>query len=629
MTDLLCTVCLAGQDPDATNEKTPMTQLAKAMQLVARCNVLLMLAGAVALAGCGGGGGGNAHASSTQDHGTVDTNAAVSTSGPKPTDAEARRFLTQATFGPTSADVLAVTERGYAAWIDAQLSMPTAADRHYKYYSARLSQLRSTNPSAKGNGELITHSFWKQALTAEDQLRQRTAFALSQIFVVSWNDACLVNSPQGVADYMDMLTAHAFAPYRELIDKVAKHPVMGCYLSHLRNEKEDNATGRQPDENFARELLQLFSIGLVQLNPDGTPKKNSQGEHIETYTPEDIKGLAKVFTGWGFSCGGLSTNLCFWRGVDSPTGATPEGAWTQQMQGYSSYHSRSEKNFLGHVIPANSGNVAANTTTALDVISRHPNVAPFISKQLIQRFVTSNPSPAYISRVTQAFTQSGGNIGATVKALLLDPEAREWPKTTDLTSGKVREPIMRITALLRSVGATSMTGNYQISSSDSPVYALSQSPYKAPSVFNFYRPAYAPTSPGFPSSMVAPELQIHDETSTAAYVNYVYSLLTSGLGVHVPTDRGLSKDVQPDYFINSTNRFLTLSDDPPKLVQAINNELMYGRMSEQLSTLITDHISTIIESRTPSASTLTERNLKRLQAALLLTLASPEFLVQQ
>jgi len=300
---------------------------------------------AAMVAGCGGGGGGT-ESNTTARPQDAESIAFAQMMSVAPNSNEARRFLTQATFGPTEASTVAVQQQGYRAWIDSQLAMPANPSQHLTFFNARMAELRAINPTANRNSNFVIFSNWNSYLNNNDQLRQRMAFALSQIFVVSLTDDCLNFQPQAVASYADMLTNQAFGSYRNLLESVARHPAMGCYLSHLKNRKEDLTTGRQPDENFAREVMQLFSIGLHRLNMDGTPVRDGNGALIDTYTSDDVKGLAKVFTGLSFGCNSTSSN-CFWRGVDAPTGAPPDSIWTLPMRFYPAEHSTSGKRFWG------------------------------------------------------------------------------------------------------------------------------------------------------------------------------------------------------------------------------------------------------------------------------------------
>lgn len=536
------------------------------------------------------------------------------------TAAEATRFLAKGTFGPTETETTRVSQLGYFAWIEEQFAKPRAY--HGTYWDAENASIIAASGGARtASGDQVSNSFWKQALIGDDQLRQRVAFALSEIFVISMADGSIDywdKRTRGAAGYLDMLGDNAFGNYRTLLESVALHPMMGRYLSHLGNEKEDPDSRRLPDENFAREVMQLFSIGLVQLNLDGTPKL-AGGQQIPTYGPADIAGLAKVFTGWG------------WYGPD-----TSEGRWYgwveaadrnyRPMQAYPNYHSTSEKSFLGITIPAQSvADPKASLKIALDALFLHPNVGPFIGKQLIQRLVTSNPSPAYVERVAAAFNNNGagvrGDMKAVIRAVLLDPEARR-PDFSQ-SYGKLREPILRISAFLRAFNARSKSGKYLVGRTDDPSYGLAQSPLFSPSVFNFYRPGFIPpnTASG-EAGLAVPEMQITNEVSVAGYANYVMFALSNG----VPLWGSAQGDIQPNL-----TELLPLAATPASLVDRIDAKLFAGAMSNELKTSIINGAGTIgIPAPTATNSAQVDAaKLNRVRFALWLALASPEFIVQK
>ncbi|MET0350106.1 MAG: DUF1800 domain-containing protein, partial [Rhizobacter sp.] len=472
----------------------------------------------------------------------------------QPTAEAAARFLTQSTFGPNQESIDWVRLHGPAAWVKLQLTQPQ--NPHRAYLDVVAASFVGTDSTIQQSH--FRESFWTQALTAPDQLRQRAVFALSQIFVVSFADSNLSGQIRGVTSFYDLLGEKAFGNYRDLLEAVTLHPAMGQYLTMLRNQKEDGK-GRVPDENYAREIMQLFSIGLYELNTDGTYKG---GTPTETYTHEDIQGLAKVFTGWSWYAGPAladRTNSRFGGG-----NANPDRDW-MPMQAYANYHSVTEKKFLGVTIPANAKSDAeADLKIALDTLFNHPNVGPFIGKLLIQRLVTSNPSPAYVGRVATAFNNNGqgvrGDMKAVFTAVLLDPEARSY-NTLSNSAGKVREPVLRLSSLLRATKATSVKGNYTgIDDTDNSVTRLSQTVLRSPTVFNFFRPGYTPPGSDIAKAgFVSPELQLTNEVSVAGYLNYIRGWVSAST----------SRDVQPDW-----TPFVALAEDVPALVDRVNLLLM-------------------------------------------------------
>jgi uncharacterized protein (DUF1800 family) len=584
---------------------------------------LLAAALAALLAACGGGGGATA----------VNEQAAGLPGAPvvdKPADAaEAARFLTQATFGPTDAEVERVMAIGYERWVDEQLAKP-AAPVHRTRWEGADAALKAIDPARSAWQDEVLNSFWKQAVTGDDQLRQRVAFALSQIFVISMQGSQVGDHPRAAADYLDMLGDKGLRTYRELLEAVALHPQMGIYLSHLRNQKADARTGRVPDENFAREVMQLFSIGLHELHLDGTPRL-SDGQPVETYGPADISGLARVFTGWSWSCPEWPDSGCFyWGEVDGRR--SPDLSFAA-MQGYPQFHSREEKTFLGTTIPAQSvADPVASLKAALDTLAAHPNVGPFIGRQLIQRLVTSNPSPAYVADVARVFADNGagvrGDMKAVVKAVLLHPQAR----LITPSSGKVREPILRLTAFLRAFPSSSDSGDWRVGSTDDPGASLGQSPLRSPSVFNFYRPGYVPPGTGAAAQgLVAPEMQIAHETTAAGYVNFMRDGIASGVGQWNGVVGGVARnrrDIQQDFGAE-----LALADQPAALLDRLDAKLTYGRMPAALKGEIQSAIESIAIPALNAAGTnqgpIDNARRNRVRSALLLVLASPEFAVQK
>ncbi|MFF7395941.1 DUF1800 family protein [Achromobacter sp. NPDC008082] len=501
------------------------------------------------------------------------------------TPGQASRFLAQATFGPTPAQIDAVVREGYAPWLDAQLAMPPS-QTHFDW----LLQQKKNTEAFKGNGinAPLESTLWRKFISAEDQVRTRVAFALSEIFVVGVQSITASWPLFGAAGFMDLLAEHALGNYQTLLTAVTKNLSMGCMLTYRGNRKEDPKTGRHPDENYAREVMQLFSIGLLELEPDGTVRKEN-GAPIETYDNADVQGLAKVFTGWDIN--GPETDVEFHR---------------RPMALNNAQHSMAEKRFLGAVIPPGTdGHLSLKR--AMDVICAHPNVGPFIGMQLIQRLVTSNPSPAYVARVSAAFNDDGkgvrGNLKAVVRAILLDPEARN-PDLNDPAWGKVREPILRFSGWARAFGATSTNGAWAMPDTTDNTIRLAQSPMRSATVFNFFRPRYSPPVTELAKRhLVAPEMQITDETSIAGYLNFL----------SIYADRGW-EDLQTSYAPE-----VALAHDPQALVARIVLLLAGDAFSAQTARSIADAVATLPASRPRD----------RVRAAILLVAATPEYLVQK
>ena len=530
----------------------------------------------------------------------------------QPAQKDVVRFLAQAGFGGAAADIDRTQRIGFPAWIDEQFSLPQ--DRHQGYVDSQIAAATLAGQSTNQQN-WIYESFWRTAVSGNGQLRHRVAFALSQVFVVSLVDGSVGENTRGVASYLDMLGRNAFGNFRTLLQDVTLHPMMGLYLSHLRNQKEDPSRGRVPDENYAREVMQLFTIGLYELNLDGTVRLDSRNEPIETYTNDDVTGLAKVFTGWSWAGPDKSDTRFFGGNAAADRAVLP-------MQSYPKYHSTSEKRFLGTVIAElASADPEASLRVALDRLFSHPNVGPFIGKQLIQRMVTSNPSPAYVARVASAFNDNGsgvrGDMKAVIRAVLLDPEARSpLPGATDY--GKLREPVLRIAHWLRAFGAQSASGRFLIGNTDNPNSSLGQTPMRSPSVFNFYRPGYVPPNTDIAAAgLVAPEMQITHEASVAGYLNTLRSAISSGIG------SGSPRDVQPDY-----GEVIGLADRPDALVDRIGAMLIAGDMSPELRAQAIDAVGSVAVSTSNAQSAATAR-LNRVKLAVFLVMASPDYLVQK
>jgi len=515
----------------------------------------------------------------------------------------------QASFGPNMSSISSVAQSGPAVWIENQFATPPM-DSHWAYVVRKGPP--GCNPCTSGDINAVMESFWRQAVRGPDQLRQRLTFALSEIFVVSTVNSSVQIQPDAHASYLDMLSRNSFGNFRDLLEQVARHPTMGRYLSHIGNMKEDPTTGRLPDENFARELMQLFTVGLWELNPDGSRKKDGNGQDIPTYSQSDVMGMAKVFTGWSWA-----TDWNGWTGV----------TYDKQMVNYAEYHSASQKSILrGVVIPAGTTG-EQSLKIALDTLFNHPNVGPFIGSQLIKRFVTSNPSPAYISRVTSAFNNNGqgvrGDMKAVIKAVLLDPEARDASKVSDPLWGKLREPMIRYANFMRAFDVKSASGYYKIWNLEDPLYSIGQNPMRAPSVFNWFTPSYVPTGDLMNKGMVAPEFAITHETTVTGYANFI--IWQAERQTNWWRDNVAIKDGSVDHYLGADySEEMALVSNPVALVDRLNLILAAGRMSGSTKQTIVNAISAI-----PLTQVSGYSGLSRVAGAVALTMVSPEFIVQK
>jgi uncharacterized protein (DUF1800 family) len=509
---------------------------------------------------------------------------------------DAARFMAQATFGARSLlDITGLQKKGYGAWIDEQLTRTAAS--HVDYLNAALVRHNVGYVYEEDSYEAV----WQQWLYSEDQLRARMSWALAQIFVIS--NVAPDLDPWAMSSYWDMLNRNAFGNYRTLLEDVTLHPAMGYYLNMLQSQKEDPATGRHPNENYAREVLQLFSIGLAKLNLDGTPVLDANGKAVPTYGEETVGGFAKAFSGWSFGGANTADNKAFFN-------AKPN--WTVPMQAWATQHSSAEKILLDGLVLPGFQTPQRDMKDALDSIFYHPNVGPFICRELIQRLVTSNPSRGYIQRCATVFNNDGvgvrGNLGAVVKALLLDTEARDATVAAGATFGKQKEPVIRFASFLRAFAARSPSGRNAIHYLDSPDDGLAQSPLLSPSVFNFYSPNFRPAGPAGALGLVAPEFQITTETSVAGATNFFTGLADRGTWGSGDTKLTL------DY---ATLQAIAL--DPPRLADHLGMLFMAGGMSPGLRDSIVRAVTAL-----PASST---RN--RVEAALMILSASPDFVIQR
>lgn len=539
-----------------------------------------IVATALMLAACGGGGGSGG--------GTAAAPPPPPAPAPPPppptiTTAQASRFLAQSTMGATKPAITDVISRGYDGWLTQQFGTARATS-HWDWLVAN-----GFNVAANINNETgFDPSMWRQLITADDQLRQRVGMALLDMLVVGIGGVNLNWKQFAMAAYVDVLLDGAFGNYRDLMGKITFNAAMGSFLTFLNNRKANPTTGAVPDENYARELMQLFTIGLYRLNQDGTVV-TSNGQPVETYTLTDVSQLARVFTGLQLPAGGT---------------ATPD-IYRQPMVMTASRHETGPATVLGTAINNADGTAAINQ--ALDVIFAHSNVPPFVSKQLIQRLVTSNPSSAYVGRVAAVFTNNGsgvrGDMRAVVRAILLDSEARSDTAITATGGGKLREPVMRLTAWARAYGATSPSNAWAIGDTSSQSTRLAQSMGRSPTVFNFFRPGYSPPGSAISTmGLVAPEFQIANEQSVVAYVNYMYTLVSNGTG-----------DVKADYA-----DIVTRAGDSAVLVGEVNDVLAAGQLAASTVTAIRAAVDSI--------ATTGNGPVNRVGTAILLTLASPDFL---
>lgn len=534
------------------------------------------LAAAGVLAGCGGGGGAEA---------PPNTSVLPPVTSHPANANEASRFLAQAAFGGPASEVAAVQSMGFEGWLNNQMAM-TRGQSHWDWMVANGYAVSANTFNFSG----VDNSIWRKLMSSPDVLRQRVALALSEIFVISMDGLPVNWRGMVAANYLDILETHAFGQYRQLLEAVTLSVGMGVYLNMRGNQKADGK-GREPDENYAREVMQLFTIGLQKLNQDGTVQ-TANGVPLDSYTQDDIRGLARVFTGWDY---------------DRFSAAVPDHAG-RPMAFTASRHSPEPKAFLGVSLPAGTDGVG-ELRVALDTLANHPNVGPFIGRQLIQRLVTSNPSPAYVSRVSAAFANNGqgvrGDLKAVVRAVLLDAEART--PATQPGGGKLREPIVRLVQWARTFNASSPLGQWNVGNTASASTRLGQSPLRSPSVFNFFRPGYVPpgTSLGT-AGLTAPEFQITNESTVVGYANWMRTVIGSGVG-----------EVKADY-----TPWLPMAGDAGALFDSLNGLLAAGQLSAATRATVTTAVASM------AVANDTNR-LNRIYATVWLIMCSPEYLAQK
>ncbi len=492
--------------------------------------------------------------------------------------AKASAFLARATFGPKMEEINALAASGdYNGWLNSQFAQPPS------YHLAWMRQ-RLPGIAWKTYSDLVhiakRDAWWDIVVHGHDQLRQRVAFALSEIFVTS-QFGPLINEPDGLTAYYDLLVKDAFANFRTLLKDVSLSPMMGKYLSYLGNAKADPAKGNHPDENYAREVMQLFTIGLYRLHQDGTTINDpATGIPLPTYSQDDIREMARVFTGWSDDNGGFF----FGEGDES------HYARTSPMVAFAEYHDTGAKHVLGTAFPANQS-AEQDLDRAVDMLFHHPNVGPFIGRRLIQRLVTSNPSPGYISRVAAAFNNNGhgvrGDMKAVVRAILLDPEALHGADTHPQTFGKVREPLLGISHLWRSFNAHNKVCHRRGEDEHSPTYTYNCFHFEAArsflqqnaaqeslTVFNYFTPDDGPADLKA-HDLVAPERMVlgidglHHIFMSFALETYTYDTYEVGAHLDVSVEKNLLDAGKYNELLERLNILLLAGRMTPDMKQTL------------------------------------------------------------
>lgn len=532
-----------------------------------------VMVGSLFLSACGGGS-----ASSSNDNTSTPSSPSSTPSTPPPVVSrqDAVRFLEQSSFGPTPSEIARVQSMGISAYIDDQLKQPATGYTGFSYAPPKPAAnctRSSTDPTsaaslcARDTYSLfqVRRQFFMNALSGSDQLRQRVAYALSQIMVVSGK---VVYKAYGMADYQNILLNDAFGNYRKLLMDVTLSPVMGRYLDMVNNSKATATSS--PNENYAREVMQLFSIGVNKLNLDGTLQKDAQGNPIPTYDQNVIKGYAALFTGWTYPP--LNGATSTWPNPQNYDGAMVLNA---------DHHDTNAKLILNNVTLPAGQTGDEDLKAGIDAIFNDPNVGPFICKRLIQHLVTSNPSPAYVARVATVFNDNGqgvrGDLSAVIKAILLDPEAR-GDNVTNASFGYLRDPALFITTLLRNLGGQSdgVYASYQAAAMGEPIFT-------SPSVFNFFPPDYHIAV----NHLEGPEFGILSAPTVVDRANFVYQLVYDG---GAPADPSVTGSIGT--FINLSG-FASEANDANTLVEALNQRMMHGRLSSAAQAIIVNAVNSI------------------------------------
>lgn len=530
-------------------------------------------------------------------------------------DAEAVRFLTRSQFSVATADMTRLKDAGYVSWLDSEIAKPVSELAVAAYQ--RLGGEDFANDDYFGTN-FHTQVMWQQFLDSNDQLRKRVAFALSEFFVVSANGVDAVWHGLGLCHYWDILNQYAFGNFRGLLEEVTLNPIMGQFLSLNDSRKEDTRSGRRPDENYAREVMQLFTIGLVQLNNDGSVKKDSSNNPIPTYSNDDVTNVARAISGWawqGTAAERLNQEPWLMPGYMKRQMTSDPAKMQYTFANRQSEHSALEATFLGTTIPVNTDAVAA-LKTVLDTLFNHANTPVFFSKQMIQRLVTSNPSPAYIDRIARVFANNGsgvrGDLAAVFKAILLDDEALAASGLTSQTFGKVREPFVRFVQWARTFNLKKpASGKYDLYDTSQQSNALGQMVFRSPSVFNFFRPGYVPAGTAIAANkLVAPEFQIVNEIANIGYANYMHNVVTTKN----------NPNLEPDYTAE-----IGFANDSTALTDRIDLLLTGGVLSQANK----DRIKQAVDSITLPATNDTDARFNRVAAAIILTMVSPQYLIQK
>lgn len=566
----------------------------------------------------GMGGMSGTTVSTSHNGGGGDGNSTLNLDGYLPNENSAARFLTQATLGYTYEDIVAVTETGLADWITDQVAKPinyTMLQKVEEYRQFVLAETSDPNTS----GRYWRYAWWQYHMQNDDLLRQRIALALSELLVVS-DQSSFGNNGHALASYYDILLTNAFGNYRDILQQITYSPTMGVYLTLTNNAKTDTSQNRFPDENYAREIMQLFTIGTTMLNMDGSIIVDGQGVPVPAYDNNDIGEFAKVFTG-----------LTWWNRINFGRNALDLDSWLQDLVMWEDYHDPGEKYLLnGFVVPDRDpvdGN--ADITDALDNVFNHANTPPYVCKFLLQRLVTANPSPAFVERIANVFADNGqgvrGDLKAVVTAILLDDEAKSCEFAEVNTYGSLKEPFIRYMQVNRAFDVSTLSGNFR-NDMQTVLNYTSQRPLSSTTVFNFFQQDYQPIGPIEDEGLVAPVFQITDAQKITGYINGLYRwVFSENIQDEFDLYGGEENDTYDDELadLDLTDEILQASDGQLHvLLDQLNLVLAGGKLSEHTISVIKNMVTKMPDDDE-------DDKMDRVKIAIYLVMSAPEYLINR
>lgn len=536
------------------------------------------------------------------------------------------RLFRQATLGFNPSDYNLFEGETPEGWIDNQMKIPPFDFVPYSNQIVAETRQYLQDRTEEEMEFLLPYqswefriAWWRHIMENKDFLRQKIIYVLTQIFVISDHPQQIFDHGVGLASYTSLLGQHAFGNFRDLLYDITMHPSMGMFLSHFNNSREIPHLNIHPDENYAREIMQLFTIGLYELHMNGEYKRDEEGQLIPTYSQNDIRNLAKVFTGLGPGKTGLFADENLQPRFGLGRYLTD---FTHPMAMYEEYHDKTQKTIVGgYVIPPNQKGIE-DINMAIDHLFHHPNVGPFFCKQLIQKLITSNPSPKYIEDIAYIFNDNGqgvrGDLGAVIKAIFLHPEATSCESLTDTEHGKMQEPYIRYLEFIKLIGLQPHEDDGSLFYNGGGVeWTTNQDIYRAPTVFNFYMPNYSPNGPLRNMNLLGPEFQIHNSTTSLSLINHLHFLADSdyGMGYTWLANRG-----EEGYYRNNLEYFVSFAPDAEALINEIDRLLTKGQMSQQTRSIIKEVLQDIGVFE-PNAYR------DRVASALFLASISPDFVI--